>query len=587
MSSSNSSASSPKKGLGGGSGGGVSGSTSSILAPSKFASNFSQPESKKLFTGLKASRLAPVAQGLGHGSSSPQTGLSSSSAAPAASVFGAPKKNPFAAEAASATPSGNNTSISSKEEEKPFSSFSSRISSSSVKSPFTPSTYGAQKPQSNLFSKPSDAEKEPVTSQVEKEAATLQPDTTSDEKNGKESSNGQQKDDAKCQHPPNQGGGFVFGQNLADRAANFAADPTDPVAETISKSPSGTKPAATADKAGEFLFGQNLSARAANFSESKENPESMVTDSATTSNPDNPETNPQQQSQQEAASSSKAADAEGESTSVVSPTTDGSTVGGKATKTLSESAAEYFETKAAQKRKYDEVEVTTGEENEYNVIQTRAKLYLFENSNWVERGRGQIRLNDMSRQQEGHHNRKAGAGKVSSSRIVMRTMGSLKVILNTKVYHGMSVEQVNEKSVRLTGMDESGKVKVFLVVCSPKDANFLYKALKSRLAELKAAAAAAGASAATPNACQDSNYSHPEVAAAAGAGGALTAGDDESTGGATGGKKPKTDSSSDVAEASAAAAVPEGKPETEVETSSMSTTREPNNGGEEDTSCSS
>ena len=32
--------------------------------------------------------------------------------------------------------------------------------------------------------------------------------------------------------------------------------------------------------------------------------------------------------------------------------------------------------------------------------------------------------------------------KVSSSRIVMRTMGSLKVILNTKVYKGMSVEQV-------------------------------------------------------------------------------------------------------------------------------------------------
>ena len=66
----------------------------------------------------------------------------------------------------------------------------------------------------------------------------------------------------------------------------------------------------------------------------------------------------------------------------------------------------------------------------------------------------------------------------------MRTMGSLKVILNTKVYKGMSVEQPNEKSVRMTGMDEAGAVKVFLVMCSPKDASALYKALKSRLAEL-------------------------------------------------------------------------------------------------------
>ena len=74
--------------------------------------------------------------------------------------------------------------------------------------------------------------------------------------------------------------------------------------------------------------------------------------------------------------------------------------------------------------------------------------------------------------------------QVSSSRLVMRTMGALKVILNTKVYKGMSVEQPNEKSVRMTGMDESGAVKVFLVMCSPKDAGALYKALKSRLAEL-------------------------------------------------------------------------------------------------------
>ena len=65
-------------------------------------------------------------------------------------------------------------------------------------------------------------------------------------------------------------------------------------------------------------------------------------------------------------------------------------------KTLSENAEDFMNNKSAQKRKYDEVEVTTGEENECNVIHTRAKLYFFENSNWVERGRGQLRLNDMT-----------------------------------------------------------------------------------------------------------------------------------------------------------------------------------------------
>ena len=72
-----------------------------------------------------------------------------------------------------------------------------------------------------------------------------------------------------------------------------------------------------------------------------------------------------------------------------------------------------------------------------------------------------------------------------SSRIVMRTVGSLRVILNTKVYHGMSVEKPNEKSVRLTGLDDEGVVKVFLVYSSPKDTEALHCALKSRLAELK------------------------------------------------------------------------------------------------------
>merc|ERR1711997_664639 len=165
-------------------------------------------------------------------------------------------------------------------------------------------------------------------------------------------------------------------------------------------------------------------------------------------------------------------------------------------KTLNENAAEYFESHLAPpKRKFDEVEVITGEENEHNVLHMSAKLYIFDkNKSWLEKGRGELRLNDLSVAAANATSNTVGLAssqasrdvkrKVMSSRIVMRTIGSLRVILNTKVYHGMSVEKPNEKSVRLTGMDD-GVVKVFLIVGSPKDADALHCALKSRLAELK------------------------------------------------------------------------------------------------------
>ena len=45
----------------------------------------------------------------------------------------------------------------------------------------------------------------------------------------------------------------------------------------------------------------------------------------------------------------------------------------------------------------------------------------------------------------------------------MRVQGSLRLVLNTKVWAGMSVEHPSEKSVRLTAFDPQG-VKVFLVM---------------------------------------------------------------------------------------------------------------------------
>ena len=103
------------------------------------------------------------------------------------------------------------------------------------------------------------------------------------------------------------------------------------------------------------------------------------------------------------------------------------------TKTLSESAAEYTESHS-NKRKYDVVDVVTGEEEESNVLQANVKMYLFdtEKRNWAERGRGVLRLNDDPVSTPGH----------LKSRLVMRTVGSLRVVLNTKLWPNMICEKV-------------------------------------------------------------------------------------------------------------------------------------------------
>lgn len=57
------------------------------------------------------------------------------------------------------------------------------------------------------------------------------------------------------------------------------------------------------------------------------------------------------------------------------------------------------------------------------MLQINCKLFAFDNtlSNWTERGRGTLRVNDKDTP-EGR-----------SSRLVMRLLGNLRVVLNTKV----------------------------------------------------------------------------------------------------------------------------------------------------------
>ena len=46
----------------------------------------------------------------------------------------------------------------------------------------------------------------------------------------------------------------------------------------------------------------------------------------------------------------------------------------------------------------------------------------------------------------------------------MRTQGSLRVVLNTKVWAGMLVEMPSEKSVRITAVDHEDGIKIYLIM---------------------------------------------------------------------------------------------------------------------------
>jgi Ran-binding protein 3 len=135
---------------------------------------------------------------------------------------------------------------------------------------------------------------------------------------------------------------------------------------------------------------------------------------------------------------------------------------------LEEAAKKYEEARGAQKRKYDEVETITGEENEINILEINCKLFTFINQNWEERGRGMLRLNDTK-------------GENKQSRVVFRASGSLRVFLNTKVWSKMVCEQASQKSLRLTAIDATGQLKIFLVMGRNEDINILFNTLSRRI----------------------------------------------------------------------------------------------------------
>ncbi|XP_050185158.1 ran-binding protein 3-like isoform X3 [Myiozetetes cayanensis] len=145
--------------------------------------------------------------------------------------------------------------------------------------------------------------------------------------------------------------------------------------------------------------------------------------------------------------------------------------------TLIESAAAFI-SKPVEKILLDKVEVITGEEAEHNVLQINCKLFVFNKLSltWTERGRGSLRLNDTSSNKHG----------MLQSRLIMRNQGSLRLILNTRLWEQMVIKRANRKSLCFTATDqEDHSVQVFLTQAGSKDTEDLYAAIHHRLVALR------------------------------------------------------------------------------------------------------
>ncbi|ELR47109.1 Ran-binding protein 3-like protein, partial [Bos mutus] len=144
---------------------------------------------------------------------------------------------------------------------------------------------------------------------------------------------------------------------------------------------------------------------------------------------------------------------------------------------LIESAAA-FSFKPSPKCLLEKIDIITGEEAEHNVLEINCKLFRFNKTtqSWTERGRGALRLNDTARSDCG----------TFQSRLIMRNQGSLRLILNSKLWAQMEIQRANHKNLQITATDlEDCNVKVFLIQASAKDTGRMHAAIHHRLVALR------------------------------------------------------------------------------------------------------
>ncbi|KAG0320449.1 hypothetical protein BGZ97_000161 [Linnemannia gamsii] len=101
----------------------------------------------------------------------------------------------------------------------------------------------------------------------------------------------------------------------------------------------------------------------------------------------------------------------------------------------------------------DQIDVQTGEENEMTIYQTKGKLYADaeKTHTWKERGKGTFKIN-------------VGRRDTKVARLVMRTDGVLRLILNVSIFPEMNVTITGDKYICFMGIEGGAPLSFLLKV---------------------------------------------------------------------------------------------------------------------------
>lgn len=131
----------------------------------------------------------------------------------------------------------------------------------------------------------------------------------------------------------------------------------------------------------------------------------------------------------------------------------------------------------------EEAEVITGEELETSVLKTLCKLFQFnpDKNEWIENGFCNLHLNDWVDQSCGANSKDKTQVK---SRLIVRSKGGLKVLVNTLIWADMGLARASLKAVRITAQCEDGIKSFLLTMQNADDAEFLLHVLETRKSRL-------------------------------------------------------------------------------------------------------
>ncbi|KAF9197836.1 hypothetical protein BGZ49_001560, partial [Haplosporangium sp. Z 27] len=115
----------------------------------------------------------------------------------------------------------------------------------------------------------------------------------------------------------------------------------------------------------------------------------------------------------------------------------------------------------------DQIDVPTGEEDEFSIYQTKGKLYADTEKThaWKERGKGAFKVNVSQKD-------------TNLARLVMRTDGALRLILNVAIFPDMNVVITSDKYVRFIGIEEGKPISFLLKVKDASTANDIVDSIR-------------------------------------------------------------------------------------------------------------